>query len=356
MKKEKAINFVISSVFVFLFAAIIFYILPKLFRLLLPFIIAYFISLMIMPIANELHYKHKVPKRIAIIILMLLIISSLILILFNVIYQAVFAMQNLSQILPDVFHGNYNLPKWAQRICDLYLKLPTTKQVFIDDIISNIKNNLSNFLQPATSVAFNTAKSIAVSIPNIFIFTMVLIIATYFICADKEKIESIIFSFVPNKMKKSVKTLKSVMKKALGGYVTSQLILMCINFVILLIGFLILKIKYSFLLAITIAFVDALPVFGSGVVLIPWALFKALSGEYKACVILLVFYIVIVLIRQFLEPKIMGSKLGVHPLLMLLAMFVAFKLVGFFGLLLGPVAAIIIAQLYKSDNIKNLIE
>ncbi len=115
MKNQKAINFIILSVFVFLFAAIVFYLFPKLIKLLLPFIIAYFISLIITPIVNELHFKHKVPKRIAIIILMLLIISSLILILFNVIYQAVFAMQNLSHILPDIFYGNLSLPNGCKK-------------------------------------------------------------------------------------------------------------------------------------------------------------------------------------------------------------------------------------------------
>ncbi len=175
-----------------------------------------------------------------------------------------------------------------------------------------------------------------------------MIIATYFICADKDKIEKIIFSFMPKKAKNSIENFKLTLKKALGGYVSSQLILMCINFVILLVGFLFLKLKYSFLTAMVIAFVDALPVFGSGFILIPWAIFNAISGNYKMAIILLAFYIVINLVRQFLEPKIMGSKLGVHPLLMLLSMFAAFKIIGFFGLILGPVAAIIFAEFYKN--------
>lgn len=355
MKREKAISFIVNSVYVFLFSAILFFVVPKTFKLLLPFIIAYIISLMITPIVNELHIKHKVPKRIAIILLMLLIISSLILILFNVIYQAVFAMQNIAQILPDIFYGNYNFPKWVQRIYDFYLKLPTTKQLFIDNIILNIKNSLSNFVKPATTIAFNTAKNIASSIPDIFIFTVVLIIATYFICADKDKIENVFASVLPNKAVQTIKKLKDVLKTALGGYLVSQLILMCINFIILITGFLILKIKYAFLMAILVALLDALPVFGSGIIIIPWALFNFLSGNYKIATVLLVLYVVIALVRQFLEPKIMGSKLGVHPLVMLLSMFVLFKLIGFFGLVLGPALAIILTKIYKSEDRENFI-
>jgi len=355
LKKEKAISFIVNSVYVFLFAAILFFIVPKTFKLILPFVIAYFISLLITPIVNELHYKHKVPKRIAIIILMLLIISSFILILFNVIYQAVFAMQGLSQILPDIFYGNYTFPKWVQSIYDFYLKLPTTKQLFIDNIIINIKNSLSNFVKPATTIAFNTAKNIASSIPDIFIFTIVLIIATYFICADKDKIENVFSTVLPKKMLEGIKKLKDILKTALGGYLISQLILMCINFIILITGFLILKIKYAFLMAVLVALLDALPVFGSGIILIPWALFNFLSGNYKISIVLFGLYVIIALVRQFLEPKIMGSKLGVHPLVMLVSMFVLFKLIGFLGLILGPALAIILTKIYKTEDVENFI-
>jgi len=130
---------------------------------------------------------------------------------------------------------------------------------------------------------------------------------------------------------------------------------MCINFIILITGFLILKIKYAFLMAVLVALLDALPVFGSGIILIPWALFNFLSGNYKISIVLFGLYVIIALVRQFLEPKIMGSKLGVHPLVMLVSMFVLFKLIGFLGLILGPALAIILTKIYKTEDVENFI-
>lgn len=348
MEKEKAVNFIVTSVYVFAFLGVLIYLTPIIFKLCLPFILAYFISFMITPLSDLLYERCRVPKRIAIVILMLLIISSLILLIFNFIYQAVFAMQSFSQTLPDIFNGK--IPKWASGIYKFYLNLPTTKQVFIDEIFANIKSNISDIVKSATAVTFNAAKSIAVAVPNIFIFTAVVILATYFICVYRKRMENMFLCLLPKKAEKYLQTTKSCLKKALGGYVSAQLILMCITFAVIFFGLLIMKMKYAFLMAVLTAFVDALPIFGSGTVLIPWAATNLLSGEYIKAAYLFGLYLIVMIVRQLLEPKIVGKKLGINPLVTLFAMFAGYKLAGFFGLILGPVAALVISELLSTAS------
>ncbi len=149
---------------------------------------------------------------------------------------------------------------------------------------------------------------------------------------------------------KHISNIKSDLTGALGGYVRAQLILMSITFCELFIGLSVLNVKYSFILAIIIAIVDAIPVFGTGTVLLPWALISLLSGSYKMALGLLIIYAICLTVRQLLEPKIISSQIGLHPLFTLFAMYVGFRLIGLIGMILGPVAAIIIKNLLDRRN------
>lgn len=348
MEKGKAVNFIIVSVYVFAFIAALVFAAPIIFKIILPFVLAYLISFMITPLSDILYQRCKIPKRIAIVVLMLIIISVLILLIFNFIYQAVFAMQGLMQTLPDIFNGK--IPPWASGIYKFYLNLPTSKQIFIDEIFVNIKNNISEIVKSAAAVTFDAAKGIALSVPKIFIFTAVVILATYFICVDRKKIESALALIMPKNVRRFVSGSKKCLKRAVGGYINAQLILMCITFVILFSGLLIVRTKYAFLMAVFTAFVDALPIFGSGTVLIPWAVIKLMSGDFVRAAYLFALYILVMITRQLSEPKIVGNKLGINPLFTLFAMFAGYKTANFLGLILGPVAALIISEFLKEKE------
>lgn len=106
------------------------------------------------------------------------------------------------------------------------------------------------------------------------------------------------------------------------------------------------NIQYPFLAAIGIGFVDALPILGSGTVMIPWAFIEAINGDIKLAIGILIIFAIISVVRQFLEPKIVSKQIGIHPIFTLIAMYTGFKLIGVFGLLLGPIALIVIKNVY----------
>jgi len=101
-----------------------------------------------------------------------------------------------------------------------------------------------------------------------------------------------------------------------------------------------LNVKYPLLIAFAIAFVDALPILGSGTIMLPWAIISALNGDIKLGILIAVLWIIMSVTRQFIEPKIVSNKIGIHPIFTLIAMYTGFKLVGVVGLLLGPIALI----------------
>lgn len=141
--------------------------------------------------------------------------------------------------------------------------------------------------------------------------------------------------------------------QSFGAYLKAEITLVFVSFIISLAGFYIfmfigLNIKYPLLIALAIAFIDALPILGSGTVMIPWAIISALDGNIKLGISLVILWIIMCVVRQFIEPKIVSNKLGIHPIFTLIAMYTGFKLIGVIGMLVGPIVLIIIKSIFSS--------
>ena len=144
---------------------------------------------------------------------------------------------------------------------------------------------------------------------------------------------------------------------SLGDYLKAESILVLISFSIVLIGLLIfdfigMNVKYPIIMALTIAFVDALPILGSGTVIIPWAVISASNGDIKLAIALIIMYVVIIVVRQLIEPKIVSIHIGIHPIFTLIAMYTGFKLIGVIGMFIGPIILIILKNIFETmiDN------
>ena len=160
--------------------------------------------------------------------------------------------------------------------------------------------------------------------------------------------------------KHGLKNLYGQVKKiisALGSYLKAQGTLILISFIEVLIGLYIFKwiglnVNYPLLSALGIAFVDALPILGAGTVILPWAIISSVNGNIRLAIALVILFIIITIVRQILEPKIVSNKIGVHPIFTLIAMYTGFKLIGLIGLFIGPIILIILQNVFETtiDN------
>ena len=135
------------------------------------------------------------------------------------------------------------------------------------------------------------------------------------------------------------------MLEAIGGYLRTQVILMSMTFMICLAGLFIFRVDYALLLSVSIAIVDALPVFGSGAILWPWAIYNLLIGNFTLAVGLLCIYGVIFITRQIMEPKILSNQIGVYALVTVMAVYIGYKSMGIFGMIIGPVVVVTVQML-----------
>ena len=141
--------------------------------------------------------------------------------------------------------------------------------------------------------------------------------------------------------------------KSLGGYLKAEATLILVSFAISVVGLYVFKfvgmnVKYPLLIALAIGFVDALPILGTGTVMIPWAIFSALNGDIRLGIALIVLWIIMSVVRQLLEPKIVSGKIGIHPIFTLIAMYTGFKVIGIIGMLAGPIVLIILKSIFSN--------
>ena len=313
----------------------------------MPFLIAFIIALMIEPEIKSLMKKTKMTRKTCSIIIFVIVFSIIIGCLVWGIISLVSESTNLLQML------NLYIDRAYTQIQDAIGKMNITR-VSVSKNVLNLTQDASKEMLLKVSkwlTGFLTKLiEIVTSIPTITIYIVITILALYFICTDRIYMLDFMEQHVPSKwLQKLGKHIREITIN-LGRYLKAQAILILVSFVISVIGLYIFKIvgmnvKYPLLIALAIGFVDALPILGSGSVMVPWAVIEALNGDLKLGVAIIVLWIIMSLVRQVLEPKIVSGRIGIHPIFTLIAMYTGFKVIGVMGMIVGPIALIIIKSI-----------
>ncbi len=161
-------------------------------------------------------------------------------------------------------------------------------------------------------------------------------------------------------VKRLIKHIKEI-AKALGCYLKAEAVLILISFIISLIGLYIFKIiglnvQYPLMAALGIGFVDALPIFGSGTVMLPWALITACNGDFTMSLSILGLWALMSIVRQVIEPKVVSGQIGIHPIFTLIAMYTGFRAIGVLGMLVGPIILIILKNIFSTIIDKGIMK
>ncbi len=182
--------------------------------------------------------------------------------------------------------------------------------------------------------------------PHFFVGVVVSVMATFYLSADYGPLCERLLSLCTPPTRERLERLRAGTGKAVRRYLRAYLLLFLLTFFEVLIGLWMLRQPYALLIALAVAAVDLLPVFGAGTVLVPWAIVALLFGEYSHGLGLLILYGVITIVRQVAEPHIVGGSLGLHPFVTLLFMFIGWELFGIFGMLIAPAAALLVKELW----------
>jgi sporulation integral membrane protein YtvI len=251
--------------------------------------------------------------------------------------------------LPALYKESF-LPALQNVTDGLADKFPAIKS-YMDDFMSNIDQSAFNFISDTSSKVVGIATKLAGQVPSLLIKFVFTIVSSFFFTIDYYKIAQFIATQFRGGRRDIIVKLKENVIGSLGKFLKAYSIIISITFMELSIGFWILGVPTPFLFGLVVAIIDIMPILGTGTVLIPWSVISLIMGNTKVGIGMLILYIVITVVRQILEPKIVGQQIGLHPIVTLMLMYVGAQLMGLLGLLILPIMTTILVKLNKDGNI-----
>ncbi len=351
-KVAKRKSLIINVLFFAMLAALIYFAVKYALGWLMPFLIGFLVALLIKPVMQFLNRKIRLPLKVSAIVLVLLfyaIVSFLLFLLASKI--ALMMIAGFSQ-LPQAY-SEYVAPAINNLIVqfnDMIARLdPQITQVFKDLNVS-FTDSISSTVSNVSTKVVNFLTNTVISVPGIILFILLSIISSIFFALDYRKIVGYLTAMLPNRVQSKMSTLRCMAVDISGKYIKSYSIILSVTFIELALGMLILGVNNAIIIAALIAFVDILPVLGTGAVLLPWALVSMLINNYTMAIGLIVLYVVIIVVRNILEPRIIGKQIGVHPLAMLAGMYVGLQIFGVVGIFVMPIVLLIVKGYVERRN------
>lgn len=311
-----------------------------LFPILLPFFVGWLISLIFRPLAAFLE-RHKVPAWIASLCCILLLLGAISLFVGLIGNRIAEQAKSFFVELPSYLQS---IEGAADRFWAHFDEISSTLPTIVQTLVDKIRENIVAVIMPLVK----KGSSSLTGVPKFFLGALIALFSSYFFTKDREAIHRVFENNVSPLLGSSMNRTKKQLKASIWGYVKTQLILMGYTFVICIIGLYVLHSPFALLLSFIIAIIDSLPFFGSGFILWPGAVIHLILGDMRLCIGYLIIYVAVQIMRQIMQPKILGTQIGLHPLLTLFSMYFGYKCVGFWGLILGPFIAVLLRAYFAA--------
>lgn len=321
-------------------------------KYLLPFVIGSVIAFAVQKPSRYLSGKIRLSKGLLAAVLSVLVYLAVGVIFVFLGYRFAVFLIGLTDFLPSLFDKIGTVFEQIQnKYSALFSGLPERLNL---DFNLLIEDTLKKLLETVVGFVSDLMSSVAKKAPTFFVSSIVTLVATCLIAKDFEHLLRFVKTLLGEQRTKITLKIKDIIIGSVFKLGKGYFILTLITFFQLYIGFLILKIDYALSLAVIIAFVDLLPVIGTGTVLVPWSIGAVLLGNLSLGIGVGVLFVIIVIVRNFCEPKIIGMQIGISSLFTLIAMFLGLKLFGVAGLILFPIIFIVVIRYYKEDMTDSL--
>lgn len=346
MSENKYTRFLFRIVIFLIWFGLIVLTVSTIFHLFFPFLIAFVLSALLEPAVRQLsafHLPRWCASAFCITAFYLLSTSLLAFLLWRAAIETAELLNHLPALLSECSVVVKRLNTLFYRFS---VALPPTLRTFLNHTLNDLISQGVSLPSQCYEWIGQAAAWSASVLPSACLSLFTTILATYFTSTHRPELLSFLSSQFPSRWKAAFCRTWRKFCAVLGGWIRSQGILVLITFGELLIGFFILQLNPALILAALISLVDALPILGTGTVLIPWAILAALCGRIQLSFGLLLLYGIVSLIRSLLEPKLLSVQIGLPPLASLAAMYAGFRSFGIAGMILAPLAVTCIKQLY----------
>lgn len=327
---------------------LVIWLLPKAIVFFMPFVIGWIIACIASPPVRFFEEKMKIRRKAGSAFVIIVVIGLVILCMYLIGGKLVRESVSFVNDLPEMWKGlEKELDEIADNLSGVLQKLP----VDLQDAWNHIEQQTSAFVMGMVSSAGSptiaAVGNFAKSLPSIIIGVIMCLLSAYLFVAERKTVSEAVARIMPEFLLYRWRMIRRVAVKAVGGYFKAQIKIEIWIYLLLVIGLLILKVNYVLLVALVIAFLDFLPFFGTGTIMVPWAIIKFLSADYKMTIGLLIIWGVGQLVRQLIQPKIMGDSMGMPPLPTLFLLYIGYRVGGVVGMIIAVPIGIIVVELYK---------
>ncbi len=312
--------------------------------MLFPFIVALIFTMILDKplkfLKVRLHISRPLGAAICIGLITAIACLLLIILVINLYVQAKGLVIQLPRMYNDFIHI-------VERLFDT---IETQYDFVTPEVLEELESMFARFRSTVLSLVNNITKGVwntAISAPQVFISIVITMLSSFFMLRDKDRLKTYFNEQLPDHWISAIIKVRHDLWVSLFGYLKAICFLSFLSFVELFIGFSILGIEYGAVIALLCAILDALPAIGTGWVLTPWGIIAILTGSVRTGVSLLILYVIVFAVRQVLEPRIVGKRIGMYQLLLLMAMFLGMRYFGVIGLLAGPLSAIVLRSLMR---------
>lgn len=352
MNVENKKNFLIHAAFygVLLIAAALF--MTYLFEPLCPFIVGFLIAWLLQRPAKAIAQKLHLSSRIPALLLTVVFYCIFFVAVTTAGLQIISALEHFFPRIPTLYTTQI-VPFMSETFDALEVQMQEFDPAIVD-IIDRVSRELFSYMEKLISSvsvsAVRLASSLVAGMPSFILSVIVTVVSTCFISLDFDHIVGYIQSRLPDRARRTVTTTVATgvtsIRKILGSYI----FIMFMSFCELSLGFLLLKVPYAVGMALLVAIIDIMPILGTGLILIPWAIIAAILRKFRMALGVALLYIIMLVVRNIVEPKLVGHQMGLHPVATLLSMFVGLQLFGILGLFGFPVALSLYIKLASSSK------
>lgn len=353
MTIESKKRFIISVSYFALIIALVYIAIEYTIGLLTPFLIGCLVASLLKPGINFISAKMRIPRK-AVAVISVVLFYVLAGILFTWLGFGIFAgMKNVIARLPEIYSTDIQ-PAFLLIFENVQKTLagfdPLMAQP-VEEMSTSLLQSAGALISSLSSQVIGLISSAVTSLPGLLLSTVLAIISSVFFAVDYSKITGYIARLFPSRQRKFLFEVKGFATGIGLTYLKAYSVILLTTFLELSLGLSALRVEGAIALAALIAVMDILPVLGTGLVLLPWSIVALVQGNTILAIGLVVLYLIITVVRNIVEPKLVGKQIGLHPLIILICMYVGVKVFGFIGLFILPVLAMIVKYLYDNGKL-----
>lgn len=344
---ERKKRFLIKAAYFAVAAAAIYLLLRYALTWLLPFLLALAVAAAVEPalcfVREKMRLKRTFLAAVATLLVVGLTLAAAVGILgalWRQVNDLLGRAPQLLGMLPQM------MEQLGARLEEYRVTLPPSAQQAVNDGVAAVGSILGDAAVKLSSSLLDGITKLVGHLPGALLFCVTVVMALFFTMSSYPQLRAFLLRQVPEEKREAAKALKEGALGAVLKWLRSQIILITVTFLQLLAGLLLLRREYALLLALLIALMDALPIFGAGMALLPWAAVLAIWGDVVGALGLTALYLVVWLVRSFLEPKLLGKSGGLPTLPSLLAIYVGWQAAGVAGMILGPLLLLLVKELH----------